>query len=57
VSKRRIANREHEPNKVESADERTITEKPEEGEPTEVQFKLRVRKLNVPVRPRGVLAE
>ncbi len=57
MSKRRIANPEREPNKVESADVRTTTEKPEAGEPTEVQFKLRVRKLNLPVRPRGVLAE
>lgn len=55
MSKRRI-NTQHEPKKVESADERT-TEQPEEGGSTEVAFKLKVRKLEMPVRPRGVLAE
>jgi hypothetical protein len=49
-------NTEHEPSEGESVDERTA-EKPEEGGSTEAAFKLRVRKLEMPVRPRGVLAE
>jgi hypothetical protein len=49
-------NNEHQPSEVESVDERTA-EKPEEGGATEEAFKLKVRKLEMPVRPRGVLAE
>jgi hypothetical protein len=49
-------NNEHEINKVEKvskqSEETTAEETPGEGE-----FKLTVRKLELPVRPRGVLAE
>ena len=43
-----------EPSKVEDADE-AKTETPEEA--GDGEFKLTVRKLEMPVRPRGVLAE
>jgi len=49
-------NTEHQRNEVETTEKRTV-EKPEEIGPTEVAFKLKVRKLEMPVRPRGVLAE
>ena len=46
-------NNEHELNKVENDKEKTET--PEET--GDGEFKLTVRKLEMPVRPRGVLAE
>jgi hypothetical protein len=33
------------------------SEKPQEDASSEVEFKLTVRKLEMPIRPRGVLAE
>ena len=45
---------------AEDSREQTVKEtdqSAEEGEPGEVEFKVTVRKLEVPVRPRGVLAE
>ena len=49
-------NNEHEPNELESTD-KPQTDNPEENGTTDNEFKLTVRKLEMPVRPRGVLAE
>lgn len=49
-------NNEHETNELESTNKQQ-TEKSEESGTTETEFKLTVRKLEMPVRPRGVLAE
>jgi hypothetical protein len=49
-------NNEHEANELESTNKQQ-TENPEENGTSENEFKLTVRKLEMPVRPRGVLAE
>lgn len=50
-------NNEREVHEIENSDKAT-NEKPEEGTSNEGgEFKLTVRKLEMPVRPRGVLAE
>lgn len=49
-------NNEHEKNELESTDKHQ-TDNPEENGTTDTEFKLTVRKLEMPVRPRGVLAE
>jgi hypothetical protein len=40
-----------------AATEHEIDATPEDGESPEREFKLTIRKLQLPVRPRGVLAE
>ena len=47
---------EREANELESTDKQQ-TENPEESGTTDNEFKLTVRKLEMPVKPRGVLAE
>ena len=49
-------NNEHQANELESTNKQQ-TENPEEGGTADTEFKLTVRKLEMPVRPRGVLAE
>jgi len=49
-------NNEHKPNESDTA-EKEANETPKESTATEGEFKVTVRKLEMPVRPRGVLAE
>ncbi len=46
----------HQPNEPDTAD-KEASETPKESTATEGEFKVTVRKLEMPVRPRGVLAE
>jgi hypothetical protein len=52
----KTVNNEYEHDELESTD-KSNAEKPDEGTSTKAEFKLTVRKLELPVRPRGVLAE